>query len=152
MHTSSDYGRHPHASRLLERLRARLGDAALYRVKSVADHRPEHAWQKVAPWNAATDGKVARPPPMTGTAEVRTSRRPEWLLPEPQPLEQEGGWPVYEGPLVFRQGPERIEGGWWDGRDVARDYYVADACSGSRLWIYRSRRIPHGWFLHGIFG
>ncbi len=41
--------------------------------------------------------------------------RPVWLLDEPLPLPK---------PEIL-QGPERIESGWWDGKGVARDYYVA---------------------------
>ena len=38
------------------------------------------------------------------------------------------------------------------GRDVRRDYYVAEARCGARLWIYRERGATGGWFLHGVFG
>ncbi len=129
-------------SRLLERLQARLGADSLYRLQAIDDHRPEHAWRKVASWQ---EGK---------TAEKKHSGRcrPLWLLADPQPLEHVGGWPVSGGPLEIRRGPERIEGGWWAGRDVARDYYVARTAAGVRLWIYRDRHVPHGWFLHGFFG
>jgi protein ImuB len=48
-------------------------------------------------------------------------------------------------------GPERIESGWWDGEDIARDYYAAAAETGERLWIYRDRS-SRDWYLHGIFG
>lgn len=129
-------------SRLLEKLRARLGAAALYRLQAVADHRPEHAWRRVESWQAGKADEKSRP----GRC------RPLWLLADPQPLEQVGGWPVEGGPLEIRRGPERIEGGWWAGRDVARDYYTACTPAGVRLWIYRDRHAPHGWFLHGIFG
>lgn len=136
----------PHApeqvSRLLEKLRARLGADAIYRLQAVADHRPEHAWRKLEPWQ-----------PCKVIEEDRSGRcRPLWLLADPQPIEQVGSWPVCGGPLEIRRGPERIEGGWWTGRDVARDYYVASTPAGTRLWIYRDRHAPHGWFLHGIFG
>jgi hypothetical protein len=47
-----------------------------------------------------------------------------WLLVEPHLLE-DGDQPCFEGVLELEQGPERIESGWWDGRDVRRDYYVA---------------------------
>ena len=47
---------------------------------------------------------------------------------------------------------ERIESGWWDGNDVARDYFVARNARGLRLWIYRELRGEQRWFLHGIFG
>jgi protein ImuB len=48
--------------------------------------------------------------------------------------------------------PERIETGWWDGGDIARDYYTAIDLHGVRLWIFRERAAPHRWFLHGVFG
>jgi protein ImuB len=57
-------------------------------------------------------------------------------------------------PWVLRDGPERIESGWWDGADVRRDYYVADTPAGETVWIYRDHRfgIDDGeWFLHGFF-
>jgi protein ImuB len=66
-----------------------------------------------------------------------------WLLAEPQPLEDA---------LEIEDGPERIESGWGDGHDVRRDYYVARTPAGVRLWIFRERRAPGRWFLHGVFG
>jgi protein ImuB len=63
-----------------------------------------------------------------------------------------GEQPRYEGLLEIEEGPERIESGWWDGGDVQRDYYVARTPAGTRLWIFRERRAPAGWFLHGVFG
>ena len=57
--------------------------------------------------------------------------------------------------FVLRDGPERIESGWWDGGDVRRDYYVADTPDGATVWIYRDHRygVDDGeWFLHGLFG
>jgi protein ImuB len=47
---------------------------------------------------------------------------------------------------------ERIETGWWDGAEVARDYYIAVDARGARLWVFRERESPHRWFLHGVFG
>jgi protein ImuB len=77
--------------------------------------------------------------------------RPFWLLPTPQPLDEIDAVPQRGGPLRLLAGPERIESGWWDGADVARDYFVALAPDRSLLWVYRSRRVPGGWFLHGLF-
>ncbi len=54
--------------------------------------------------------------------------------------------------LQLLEGPERIETGWWDGREVARDYYVARDGSGAEIWVYRERLSPHSWYLHGVFG
>jgi protein ImuB len=76
--------------------------------------------------------------------------RPVWLLPEPEPLAHH----LEARPFALRDGPERIESGWWDGGDVRRDYYVADTPEGATVWIYRDHRygVDDGeWFLHGIF-
>ena len=46
---------------------------------------------------------------------------------------------------------ERIETGWWDGADVARDYYRARDDKGRELWVFQDRKAARQWFLHGIF-
>ena len=80
--------------------------------------------------------------------------RPLWLLAEPQPLahlfENRPWIPAWK----LRDGPERIESGWWDGTDVRRDYFVAESPQGEIMWIYRDHRygVDDGeWFLHGVF-
>jgi protein ImuB len=74
-----------------------------------------------------------------------------WLLAEPQLLDG-GDQPCFEGMLELESGPERIESGWWDGRDVRRDYYVARNPAGVRFWVFRDREPSGRWFLHGVFG
>jgi protein ImuB len=124
--------------RLVDRLSARLGPQAVQGIALAADHRPERAWT-LAPEAGA------------GLADQPRGRRPLWLLQVPRALETAEGLPVRGGTVVLREGPERIETGWWDGEDVVRDYYVAETPGGERLWVYRERRPPHRWFLHGIF-
>jgi protein ImuB len=134
-------------AQLIERLCARLGDEAVCAVRPRADHRPEMAWRAARP--AASSPGLMPPGP-----------RPLWLLDEPQPLRQflratqgmiTGPSPVV-APVVLMDGPERIESGWWEGRDVRRDYFVARAQSGQTLWIFNQ---PGGdeadWHVHGIF-
>ncbi len=149
---------------LLDRLRARLGEDAVIRVAPHADHRPERALRD------AEIGQVKVRPAMSpnapGQAKTRPARnsraessdasrspdapRPVWLLTEPQPLAH-----VLETqPWVLRDGPERIESGWWDGADVRRDYFIASTPTGETVWIYRDHKygIDDGeWFLHGLF-
>lgn len=124
---------------LLDRLVARLGDAAVCGLVRVPDHRPERAWRVVpaAPGHRDASEAPALPP------------RPRWLLATPRPVVSPGNGP---DALRLLRGPERIEGGWWDGGDVSRDYYVAEDRHGRRLWLYRERRPPHGWYVHGLFG
>jgi protein ImuB len=73
--------------------------------------------------------------------------RPLWLLDPPRPLKTQGETPWLDGPLTLLSGPERIESGWWDGNDAARDYFVACDCEGAKFWLFREEQ----WFLHGIF-
>jgi protein ImuB len=124
--------------KLVERLRARLGSRAVDGLRAVPDHRPERAWSYCCPGETAPD--IDAPP------------RPLWLLDDPLPLSVVDGRPFRESMLTLHQGPERIESGWWDGADVARDYYVAADTGGSRLWVFRERNGARRWFLHGIFG
>jgi len=142
---------------LIERLRARLGSEAVYGLCLVPRHRPEVAWrvaEPALPGAASGAASGAAADAVAGVAHVPESapaegcglRRPLWLLREPEPLP----WP-YEA-LQRLEGPERIETGWWDGGDVARDYYIAREPSGTEVWVYRERLPPHGWWLHGVFG
>jgi protein ImuB len=122
---------------LIERLRARLGDTAVHGLAAVAEHRPELAWRRCDPGDGGEPLAIA-------------ARRPLWLLAVPQPLPIRDDRPSYGGPLRIAGIPERIETGWWDGRAVARDYYLAHNAAGERLWIYRDRR-SGAWYLHGVF-
>lgn len=134
------------APQLVERLRARLGEDAVYGVVSIPEHRPEAAWRRVHALSLASAGHVGDKTADQGMAG-EDMPRPVWLLDAPLPLAN--GW-------VLEQGPERIESGWWDGRGVARDYYVArqirGACQshGAKLWVFQERQSKR-WYLHGVF-
>jgi protein ImuB len=140
---------------LIEHLRARLGNAAVYAIARVAEHRPENAWCVAEPkkgtglFNDETGAGRAHDSPLNKPVPFF---RPLWLLAAPRPLEAQRGRPLHGGPLELLAGPERIESGWWDGGDIRRDYYVAQDAHGSRLWIYRECAGAKPWFLHGIFG
>jgi len=161
---------------LVERLRARLGEAAVYGVVSIPDHRPEAAWRRVheLPLICASRGGEKRADRDTDSAMPdHDMPRPVWLLDAPLSL---------SSALILEQGPERIESGWWDGRGVARDYYVArqptpvrapdhgdrkpkltpegrpkGGCQdgprqlqGAKLWVFQERQSKR-WYLHGVF-
>lgn len=128
----------------IERLQARLGEAAVQNLDCVADHRPERAY-RVRPLNNATSG----PTKQTGRAVVFA--RPLWLLREAMPLAMHDGRPCLDGAMELDADRERIESGWWDGQPIARDYFIARDRRGRRLWVYRDL-INDGWFLHGMFG
>jgi len=122
---------------LLDRLRARLGNDAVRGLSAVAEHRPEYAWCYSEPGQ--------------GEQHINGQQRPLWLLPVPRQLKTENGWPCLQGKLELKHSRERIETGWWDGQDIARDYFVAISASGSRYWIYRELAGERRWFLQGVF-
>jgi protein ImuB len=114
---------------LVERLRARLGEDAVYGIASIPEHRPEAAWRRVHELSLTTASRMSEKMTDRGTGDGMP--RPVWLLDAPLALSE----PVQEcrpSGLVLEQGPERIESGWWDGRGVARDYYIARRISGAR--------------------
>jgi protein ImuB len=121
---------------LLERLQERFGSAAVYGLRAMAEHRPEKAWAKWLGGELRCARSVVQP---------KREARPLWLLPNPLALEPR------RDSLELCSGPERIESGWWDEQDVARDYYVAKNGQGQKLWVFRDRR-TRCWFLHGLFG
>ncbi|HKW39407.1 MAG TPA: DNA polymerase Y family protein [Burkholderiales bacterium] len=122
--------------RLIERLRARLGTGAVRGIAVRAEHRPELA-------STAADPGAKQP-------RLEFGERPIWLLESPRPLAEIGARPHHQGPLELLAGPERIESGWWDGSDVARDYFIARMQNEALVWIYRERG-GGGWYLHGLF-
>ena len=130
--------------RLLERIEARLGAGRVRGLALRADHRPERAW------SPAADGAPDDPAPAPASIPAPAAPRPLWLLPAPRPLPLRDGHPWLGGRLRLRQGPERIESGWWDGGDLRRDYFVAENPRHERYWVFRELRAG-GWFLHGLF-
>jgi protein ImuB len=111
---------------LRERLRARLGDRAVYRLGTTSDPRPEHSQR-----TTVADESFIEPRP-----------RPTWLLDKPMPL---------RGALRILAGPERMETGWWDGGEMRRDYYIIETAQGQRAWAYCAPGEQAGWMLHGWF-
>lgn len=112
----------------LDKLVARLGADAVQGFKLVADHRPEKAWANATPATTSHSNTVSTP-------------RPLWLLAEPHRI---------NAPTTFCD-PECIEGGWWDGDDVQRDYCFVRTANGATLWVYRDLK-SNEWFLHGLCG
>ncbi len=113
---------------LLDRLQARLGTRSISGLQCLADHRPEWAWDYGSP--------------MSGIVAV--GDRPLWMLSQPRLLRNSLAG------ITLCSEAERIEGGWWDGADVRRDYYHAADGKGRRLWVFRDLT-SGAWYLHGLF-
>jgi protein ImuB len=134
---------------LVERLRARLGEEAVYGVASIPEHRPEAAWRRVHELPLAAAPRKGEKMVDRGSGDGMP--RPVWLLDAPLAISVPARHQQQHA-LVLEQGPERIESGWWDGRGVARDYYIARGARhhGAKLWVFQERRSKR-WYLHGVF-
>jgi protein ImuB len=140
----------------LQTLMARLGESAVYGLEQVGEHRPERQWRSVWPGHAAAGQAGA--PAMRAMPEHTRATRPLGLLSTPQALEATHDAAgrtrclLHEGrALQLVTGPERIESGWWDGADIARDYYIARDGAGALWWVFRECAARRRWFLHGCF-
>jgi protein ImuB len=142
---------------LIDRLSSRLRREAVSRAVLTPDAQPEYAYRYEP---LAGLGPRRKPASKTASKPAGPWPRPSWLYSTPMPLETLAVAP--QGPLVQfllhgqthqvarRWGPERIQTGWWRGRDVRRDYYRIETSAGQRFWIFR-RPSDGQWFLHGSF-
>ncbi len=137
---------------LIDRLAARLGHETLVRPRLLDDHQPERAFRYASVADAGcepeSNGDVPSARPL--------ARRPVRLLPRPvltrAVAERPGGPPmlfVYRGReyrVVWAEGPERLETGWWRGPDIRRDYYRVVTDTGEQFWLFRvfDRRVRVG--------
>jgi protein ImuB len=129
---------------LAERIMARIGTQSVSGVTTVDEHRPQLAWRLQ---NVLSKGMIN-----ALAVSGRDTRRPLWMLPEPELLPAEQDMPLHQGRLTLLDGPERLETGWWDEDGIARDYYTAVNPGGVHLWVFRNRNRTAAWYLHGIFG
>ncbi len=120
-------------SDVIERLQARLGRESVKGIQGLQDHRPEYSWSL---------RELDEPTAYTTQGATRPGR-PVWLLPEPKRCRIDN--------YRILTGPERIESGWWDGKDCRRDYFVVRGSDGSTLWAFHEYKPHPGWYLHGLF-
>ncbi|WP_374275992.1 DNA polymerase Y family protein [Brevundimonas sp.] len=150
----------PDLAPLIDRLTARLGEAAVLRFRSQGSHLPERAAVLVGAEEAGEG--VAWPQP----APDDPPSRPLQLFVPPQPVEAVAEAPDGH-PFRFRwrrvvhdvaraEGPERIAGEWWRSRTQrTRDYYRVEDREGRRFWLFRQGQYGDAegprWFIHGLF-
>ncbi len=137
-HNKTDPG---HASRLLNMFRARLGPQTCFGLSLANDHRPEKAWKSV---------RLNQKNYWFPDNEKEANPRPLYLLNVPQELKTTDHLPYIGGQLELIRGPERIDFGWWDGNDSARDYYIGRHQCGALYWVFFEASSSN-WYLHGIF-
>ena len=78
--------------RLIERLQARLGPAAVVQLEPRDDYRPEHSFREMP---------IGRASASRSSESDNAASRPLWLLPEPIPLSEHQHRPVYGTPLTL---------------------------------------------------
>lgn len=124
----------------LAKLRARLGEAAIFKLSYSDSHSPEQSNRRLAP---------SEPSNQNLPLCQQQALRPQWLLEQPLAIELRPRGLYWQGYLELLAGPERIEGFWWQ-EPWARDYFMARREDQLRLWIYQDLR-HNLWYLQGIF-
>jgi protein ImuB len=155
---------------LADRIRARLGGAALVQPVLHESHVPERAVRHV-PFGETKHqeaGKTGSDATLLAPDRRQIPKeRPLRLFTRPEPVEAVAQVP--DGPPVsFRwrralyrvaraEGPERIEGEWWLEDDAPqRDYFRVEDEAGRRYWLFRQGAYAAGaampgWFMQGVF-
>jgi len=154
--------------RLIDRLSARLGEAAVLRPVWRESWTPERA-ERLAPYTATPSRKAA--------LETVAQHRPILLFTPPEPVEAvaelpDGAparftWRRVSRRVARASGPERLAPDWWrraspDAQPAAvRDYYRLEDEDGGRYWVFREGLYdapgpdpePHlpSWWMHGLF-
>lgn len=124
----------------LARIKARLGDNAMYKVSYRAHHMPEKSVERIT---------LEQKSNTVLNAEQLLAKRPGWLLKTPQRIQTRKDRLFWQGELELLEGPERIEGYWWE-EYCARDYFIARREDKLKLWVYQDLH-NHQWYTHGIF-
>ncbi len=125
----------------MAKLKARLGDAAIYKLSYRDALLPETS-NAITPVNEACNQQL---PDIH-----KKAIRPSWLLPSPVLIEQRKQGLYWRGQLTLLVGPERIRSTWWE-TPTARDYFVAQRHDNVRLWVFLDLH-KKTWHVHGIFG
>ncbi|MES2824352.1 MAG: DNA polymerase Y family protein [Pseudomonadota bacterium] len=125
----------------MAKLKARLGDAAIYKLSYRDALLPETSQATIALHEAANQ----QLPDIH-----KKALRPTWLLPAPAIIEERKQGLYWRGPLTLVVGPERIRSSWWE-TPSARDYFIAQRHDHVRLWVFLDLHIKT-WHVHGIFG
>ena len=133
---------------VVDRLRQRLGPGQAYQGGLLQRYLPEQAWEKVLREPPAQRQPIPELPYLPA--------RPTLLLARAQPLLRVGDQLTLANgrrwQAVDWQGPERLQGEWWLGRGLDRDYYRVSTQEGLDLWVYQGRPgAGPGTWLHGFF-
>ncbi|HWU49301.1 MAG TPA: DNA polymerase Y family protein [Asticcacaulis sp.] len=149
----------PDVEDLWDTLANRYGDQRLYRAVSLATDMPERSVKRIG----TTQSHISSSRNVGFKRPPRLYRKPEAIqalavLPDHPP--RAFTWRGQRYHVARADGPERIKGEWWLSEDEdgqVRDYYILEADSGERFWVFRtgdgvnSDTGALNWFLHGKF-
>lgn len=124
----------------IAKLKARLGDAAVYKLGYQDSRVPE-----LTNVILALSEKCNQALPDIH----RKALRPTWLLPKPELIEERDNRLHWHGYLTTLVGPERVIGQWWE-ETIARDYYLAKRHDNLPVWIFFNLH-DKSWYVHGVF-
>ena len=173
----NDNSRDDDMTMVLDKLRTRLGKNSVYGLSLADSHIPEQAWKTISfgsehnrksprnhqhknhqhrshqPKSHQSKSSLAKSTPSAINklnGHDKPTNRPLWLLQNPAPVQVRNQRLFWRGELQLLQGPERIEGNWWQ-QAICRDYFIARHHNGALHWVYRDR-LSTNWFVHGTFG
>jgi protein ImuB len=135
---------------LIERLSNRVGERSVLRAYLRPEAQPELSWDYL-PWLASRQVGLACSLPTSLSRPVDLPQSPAPVHVESDDLPTRLVWRERSYAVVQAWGPERIETGWWRGRDVRRDYYRIEVEGGRRFWLFRDL-VRGAWYLHGTYG
>jgi protein ImuB len=122
------------------KLRARLGDAAVYKLSYKDGYLPAETNQRIAlTANCQQDLPAVH----------QGAQRPAWLLDAPAAVEVRKQGLFWRGKITLIAGPECIQGQWWS-EPSARDYFIGLRQDQQRLWLFWDLH-KQQWFVQGIF-
>jgi protein ImuB len=122
------------------KLKARLGNAAVYKLSYRDSYLPEVSNQTIA---------IHETCQQTLPDYHRAAMRPHWLLPVPEMVQIRKQGLYWHGYLKLLIGPERLQGHWWKVPTV-RDYFLAQRNDSARLWVFFDDRNKN-WYVQGVF-
>ncbi len=136
-------------TRLIDRLRGRLGEERVVHPRLCEDAQPELAlcWEPAGTSVSAATQSVVRYRPLRLYQEPFQIQVMS-VVPEGPPIRFLWGEQFHT--VARYWGPERIETGWWREHPIRRDYYRVETQTGQRFWLFR-RRTQEDWYLQGDF-
>ena len=129
----------------IDLMRSRYGEKSLYILTRKEEHVPENSFT----YCHSFDGRQNE----SSSADdvLPKIKRPIWFIDPPVRLSVKKNKPLYDGQSLSVFERERIVSGWWNGEEIARDYFVAESRSGMFLWVYKELGGEKNWFFQGLF-